>query len=471
MKSIKTKLFLFFGSCMAIFILLGLLMNSIFLEKYYIYKNRNLFDDIRTEISTTFAEHPSQINDSIGTLDRVNGVSITMTDSSRVVKYHSYGSRQQNGVQKLPKAIEDLIRNESDVLKQGVIYTSLEEDGDQGPKLVYITKITNNHILVMMKPLKGIRESTAISNQFYMITGIFAVIVGGLLMYAFSSKFTKPIVTMSAIAENIANLDFEQKVTYRSQDEIGVLAYSINKISAKLKVSIERLKDDIEFQKTLARNVSHELKTPIGVIKGYAEGLLFGVADTKEMSDSYCHVIVDECDRMDHLVRELLDLSLLESRQATLDNVEQLKVSTLVETIIQRFEPIFQEHEITYEIELDDTLTVLGDIQLLERALSNIVLNAVKYNNHRRIIEIKTEKVIDGVKIEVFNTAQPIPEQQLPYIWDVFYKVDQARSRKVGGHGIGLAIVKSIILLHDGEVSVANRADGVQFTFILPNRK
>jgi len=256
-----------------------------------------------------------------------------------------------------------------------------------------------------------------------------------------------------------------------SNDEIGLLAKSINNISDKLKVSIEALKGDIEFQKGLARNISHELKTPIGVIKGYAEGLLFGVADNKEMKDNYCRVIVDECDRMDSLVKELLDLSALESGNSTVKRDSIFDLSALIESVTKRLTPIFIEEGITCHTECDDGIELEGDFELLERALTNIVMNGVKYNNENRYIKLVARTVDDVVLISVYNTGEAIPHEELSKIWDVFYKVDKSRQRKFGGHGLGLSIVKSIILLHKGEVTAKNSIGGVEFILKLPLKK
>jgi signal transduction histidine kinase len=161
--------------------------------------------------------------------------------------------------------------------------------------------------------MKGISESVAIANQFYIVAGLIIILLGGLFIIIFSKRITEPIVEMSNVAESIANLDFEKRVSSDSRDEIGSLGRSINRICEKLSASMNSLQQDVERRKQLVRNISHELKTPIGVIKGYAEGLKYGVVEDKDKTSKYCTIIATESDRMDRMVRELLNLSVLES--------------------------------------------------------------------------------------------------------------------------------------------------------------
>jgi two-component system sensor histidine kinase VanS len=467
-KTIRIKLFLFFIGFLVSFIIFGTFINTLFLEKFYVYKNRGIFDGVEQQIKAEFLQNRNGIEDFIGIIDRLDGINISITDKKQSIIYSSFPKKQSVETSRLPIEIEEVIGPRADELQKSAIYTLVEKQGDQAPKLLYVSRLTSENLLIMTKPIKGIRESSDISNQFYILAGLFMVLIGSILIYILSKKMTKPIEEMSAIAENIANLDFEQKVAVTSGDEIGGLAKSINTISEKLKISIQGLKQDIEFQKELARNMSHELKTPIGVIKGYAEGLLYGVADDQEMMNKYCRVIVDECDRMDNLVKELLNLSMLESKDAKLEHVMKFKISLLVDSVMERLDPIFKEHSITCQTACKDELEINGDFELLGRALTNMVMNAIKYCDENKYIRISVHRADNFALVSVYNTGPGIPQEEIGKIWDVFYKVDKARSRKFGGHGLGLSIVKSIIQLHGGTVAVENRTGGVEFSITLP---
>lgn len=230
---------------------------------------------------------------------------------------------------------------------------------------------------------------------------------------------------------------------------------------------MDSLKLDVERKKQLVRNISHELKTPIGVIKGYAEGLKFGVAEDKEKTDRYCTVIAAECNRMDNMVRELLNLSLLESGMFQI-HLSRFDAAELIEKVLERFEPTFLEKNITLDLNIPKNLIVAADYELLERAINNYITNAINHLEGMRLIKVTAEKKESGIRIAVYNTGKPIPKDDLPHIWDVFYKVDKARSRQYGGHGLGLSIVQMIAELHGGITGVENVSEGVLFFIEIP---
>ena len=208
--------------------------------------------------------------------------------------------------------------------------------------------MSTGEFIILRKPVKGIRENVSIANQFYIFAGLIVIFVGGIVILIFSKKITKPIIEMSNVAENISNLEFDKLVHIESQDEIGKLGESINKISEKLSTSINGLKQDVERRKQLVSNMSHELKTPIGIIKGYAEGLKYGVVDDKEKMAKYCSVLVEECDRMDNLVRELLNHSKMEAGMVEM-NITSFDSGEFISKILERFNPTFVEKGITFD--------------------------------------------------------------------------------------------------------------------------
>jgi signal transduction histidine kinase len=312
--------------------------------------------------------------------------------------------------------------------------------------------------------MKGIQESVAIANQFYFFAGFVIILFGGIFIFIYSKKITRPIIEMSNVAEDISNMNFTKIVKIDTQDEIERLGRSINLISNKLSTSINALREDVNRRKLLVRNISHELKTPIGVIKGYAEGLKFGVANDPGKMDKYCTVIAEECDRMDGMIRELLNLSLLESGTFSL-NIKSFDLCELVENVADRFSHIISEKDIKLELKFDAKIVTYADPELIERALTNLLTNAINHVEDRKIIQIKVQKHSDKPRISVFNTGNHISESDIERIWDVFYKADKARSRQYGGHGLGLSIVKLIAQAHGGSYGVENVTNGVCFYF------
>ncbi len=456
-KSIRFHLFMLFALVMVAFVLTLVLLNATFLEQYYVIKNEGLFKNVATQVLSALNEpNPQSI---LADLDRSEGISIFIADQKYTLKYASQKQRE-----KLPREIVEFIKEQKPDSRAA--YAVVEKPNAE-PKLLYVARHQKDY-MVLTKPMKGIRESVTIADEFFLFGGIFALIVGSLSMLGFSKSLTKPIVEMSAVAHDMAELKFERKVVVKTQDELGVLAQSLNTVSDRLKASIENLKGDIEFQKMLSRDLSHEMRTPIGVIKGYAEGLKFGVADETHMRQKYLDTIISECDRMDHMVKELLDLSKLEAKDFVLTDVVAFRLSSLCETVRERFAPIISEHQINFSVECDSSICISANYSLLERLLSNLLSNAIKYNNEKKIVRLSVREYHNQVEIVVFNTSEDIEEVELAKIFDTFYKIDKARSRKAGGHGLGLSIVSSIAHHHGGTVIARKRMDGIEFVLSLP---
>ncbi|MGK0467691.1 ATP-binding protein [Clostridium sp.] len=467
MKTIRTKLSVFFLIFMVSLVLFGIILNALFLERYYIYKNKAVFTATSKEISNEYAYNRNNITNFINQIDHFEGINCIITDEYKSVQYNSFLQISDSDAKILPGEIEKLVLKNKDKLFKNFVYSVTEKQNDQAPKLVFISQLDNGELIILRKPLKGISESVSIANQFYIFAGLINIFIGGIFIFVFSKQVTRPVIEMSNVAEGISNLDFNKRAIYDSQDEIGSLGRSINKMSEKLSVSINSLRSDVERRKQLVRNISHELKTPIGVIKGYAEGLKYGVADDMEKTQKYCTVIADECNRMDNMVRELLNLSMLESGLFQL-NILKFDIGELIQKISERFEPILSEKGITLDLNNQNNLSISADYELVERVINNYITNAINHVEGIRLIKVTVEKKVNGIGVSVFNTGKHISEDDLVSIWDVFYKVDKARSRQYGGHGLGLSIVRLIAELHGGMAGVENVSDGVLFFIEIP---
>lgn len=467
-RTIRIKLFLLFTAFLAGFALLGCLISMAFLERYDVWRNRDLLLEVRDRVERQLRDAPKDAGAFIEQIDRVEGIGITITDPNRRILLNSYPMRADPDAARLPKEIEDLSRNKAAQLRASYLYEVLENPGEWSPKLVLVAQRADGGLIVLTKSMKGIREGAGLSIQFFLLAGLVLTLLGGFVMFFFSKRLVRPILEMNRIALGISNLDFSQRVSAEGEDEIGQLGRSVNVISEKLKISIDGLRQEVEFQKQLARNLSHEMKTPLGIIKGYAEGLQYGVADDPEKSERYCRVIAEECDRMDHMVRELLELSALEARGASLMHAARLPLLPFLGALRGRLSPLFEEHGISCRLACPESLTIFADAALLERAVSNLLTNAVAFNDDGKTVELSGEATETGTRITVFNTGAPIPEADRARIWELFYRTDRSRARRAGGHGLGLAIVRSIVHLHRGSASVVNLGDGVAFMLDFP---
>ena len=467
MKTIKTKLILIFMMLMVSLVISGILLNSVFLESYYVYKNKGIFVSVNEKISNEYINNKENSDEYINLVNSIDGISTTIVDQNFNIEFTSVNQKSNVNEKRVSKEIKQLILDNEKKLSKKYIYDIEDKNNAQNTKLVFISKMSNGKFIILRKPVKGIHESVSIANEFYIFAGLIVIFIGGIFIFIFSKRITKPIIEMSNVAENISNLEFDKIVHIESQDEIGRLGKSINKISEKLSASINGLKQDVERRKQLVSNMSHELKTPIGIIKGYAEGLKYGVVDDKEKMAKYCSVIVEECDRMDNLVRELLNHSKMESGMVEL-NITSFDSGEFISKIAERFKPTFIEKGITFDFKCVNNYIITADHDMLEKAINNFITNAINYVEGRNFIQLTAEKKEKGIKISVFNTGNHIPAEDLEKIWDIYYKVDKARSRKYGGHGIGLSIVRLIVQLHGGITKVENIDEGVIFSLEIP---
>ena len=454
--SIKMKLFLLFAGVLAVFLLAGCLCSTLFLQRYYIAENRALFSQTAAQVESALSEAQPQLQDTIAAIDRAESISITVASADETVLYTSYPRKDAKGA-KLPREISALIAGGG-----STAYGRVTAGEGAAARIAYAYLAGSGEWIVLTKQLKGVAESAAIANRFFALCAAAALLLGGLAIYLFSGKIVRPVLEMNRVARSISELDFQTIPDIRSKDELGELAGSINVISEKLESSVNSLKKDVAYQKQLTRDTSHELKTPIGVIKGYAEGLLYGVADDPDSMEEYCRTIASECDRMDELVKDMLELSALEAGDAA-PKKTAFPAKALLCDVTDSFQPLLADKGVRCVCECPEDLSVSADYAMMKRALGNFLTNAVRYGDENRYLRLSARRDGQRVRFSVYNTGAGVPEAELGKIWDTFYKVDKARTREAGGHGLGLAMVKSIAELHGGACGAENQKGGIEF--------
>lgn len=342
--------------------------------------------------------------------------------------------------------------------------------------------LDNGNFILIRTPIQGIKDNVHISNTFITYIGIVTLIIGIIAAFVLSSYISKPIKQLSNIAERMSELDFDIKYDGKDKGEIGLLGKSMNNMSQKLEENISQLKTaNLELQRDIDKkeklekmrtdflsNVSHELKTPIALIQGYAEGLKEGITDDPESMDFYCSVIMDEAAKMNNMVKRLLTLNQIEFGEDELV-MERFDINELVKSVVNANElrATQKNLSITYDI-LDTSLYVWADEYKVEEVVTNYLSNAINHCCNENIIKIKVGHIDkDNVRVSVFNTGNNIPEADIEHIWEKFYKVDKARTREYGGNGIGLSIVKAIVESMGKTCGVNNLSDGVEFWFDL----
>ncbi len=341
----------------------------------------------------------------------------------------------------------------------------------------------NQTLFILSIPLESVRESVDLSNRFLIYVGIAAMALSCVVMYAATSRVVRPILKLAGLSERMTRLDFTAKYDGKEQDEIGVLGRSMNTLSDKLQQTIGELKEaNLELQKDIEEkiqtdemrkefiaNVSHELKTPIALIQGYAEGLAEGMAEDPESRDYYCEVIVDEAGKMNKMVRQLLTLTALEFGRDPV-SMERFDLAEVIRGVLSASGILIQQKNARIQLEMSPPIYVWADEFKIEEVVTNYLSNALNHLEGDRIIRITVERLENRVKVSVRNTGEPIPEEEFSNIWTKFYKVDKARTRAYGGSGIGLSIVKAIMDSHHQEYGARNVEDGVEFWFTLDTR-
>ncbi len=483
--SIRAKLTIIILLITAGTIVLCWFINDTFLEDYYFMNKQKVLENAYFEIEQLLDTNmeKEKISLELEKIGANNNITyIIMNTSNGVAKAVFYNVQD-------PRTMEDILLpylfgvGNSEIIKSNQEY-SLQKSQDTRYHTNYLELsggVSSGAYMLLRTPLESIRESVAISNQFLGYVGCVVVVLATIIMVFVTKRFTKPILELANISEKMSNLNFDVKYNRHDKDEIGILGNSINQLSSRLEITISELKSannelqkDIEqkiqideMRKEFLSNVSHELKTPIALIQGYAEGLLDGINDNDiESRQFYCDVIIDEAAKMNKMVKKLLTLNQIEfgTNQVVM---ERFNLSDLIQGVLSSVEILARQNEIKIINNVEEDIYVWADEYQIEEVLTNYISNAIHYTAYEKKIEIIMERKEEVVRISVFNTGDKIPEEDLDKVWIKFYKVDKARTREYGGSGIGLSIVKAIMDAHHRECGVENCDNGVVFWFEL----
>ncbi len=483
-KSVRFKLFFTMCVVILIIVLSLILINSIVLENFYIYSKTVTIKQVYQKVNNYYASENKSINleAELKKIAYKNNFDILIKTDTNLIIFTS--DREFLSSSYIFKDISEIIREENNIVNEGKrINIKIASDESNNVNYMFLTGILDNgYILYIRMPISPIEESVKISNTVLLIIGGMTVIVAGVIASFISKKFTNPILQLNEIANKMAKLDFSKK--YRitdTEDEINELGQSINTMSDKLETTIKQLQDsnielekDIEekskideMRKQFISDVSHELKTPIALIQGYAEGLMENVNSDEESRKFYAEVILDETNKMDKLVKQLLELMKLEYGKREFSN-EKFDINELINEVLRKCSVMIQENNIEICFESKEAIYVYADEFYIDQVITNYITNAIKNAEkvgEEKKIEINVEQVNNKIRVKVFNTGKNIPEEDLQRIWGRFYKVDSSRNRQDGGSGIGLALVKAIMNNYQNEYGVSNKEKGVEFYF------
>ena len=480
-KSINREYTIVFGLLLFLCIFLMSVVNMLTLGRVYMYNKQKVllscYDDINRAASSGDISS-AKFDESLKTIATINNIEVLVIDADkRIVK-----STVPDPSLMTKRLLEFVFDGAEDVEP---IYQNtklrIQRSVDPRVHIDYLElwgAMDNSNFILMRTPVQSMQEASALANTTFIRFGLITMIAGVIFIFIATNRITKPIKKLADQSEKMTRLDFSQKYVSKTENEVDVLGEHMNRLSDKLEGTILELKganaklqQDIEkktkideMRKEFLSNVSHELKTPIALIQGYAEGLKDCVNDDADSRDFYCDVITDEADRMNKLVKNLLALNELEFGNQALD-IEHFDIMELIKNCADSMEILIKQNDIRLIMPEESHVPVWADEFKVEQVLTNYLSNAIHYASGEKTVKITVDREDTIVRVGVFNSGDHIPEDVLPNLWTKFYKADKARTREYGGSGIGLSIVKASMEAMGRQYGVENVDGGVNFWF------
>ena len=332
---------------------------------------------------------------------------------------------------------------------------------------------TETYILLLAKNTNKESQVVLALQKTLPILSVTILLVSVIAAFFYTWYMTKPIKKISKLSKQMADMNFSGLCPTNRTDEIGVLSHSLNDLSKKLAAALSELQEanqklqaDIDMERRLEKQrveffaaASHELKTPITIIKGQLQGMLYQVGRYKDR-ETYLAQSLEITDTLGKMVQELLTISRLDTPGYTCKK-SNLNLSNFIIDRITAFEDLFMQKDLTVEQSISPEIYILGDMQLLQKALDNLLGNAAAYSGAGNQILIKLWKETETTTLTIENTGAHIPDEAISKLFEPFYRVDQSRNRQTGGTGLGLYIVKTILDLHGAKIEITNTIQGV----------
>ena len=458
MKSILSKLWLGITALVLIILLITWLFQIGLLNEFYIRERKSILQNEAKKLSSIMEQSEefhilsqevleeihrftTSINAIVMIIDKKNNMIFVNTPG----RFFINNREQDRNDRRFPSPLMGDGEIEG-LMAQGKPFT-LQRIRSRGPEASIIVGVPVTRQgqlignIVISSALAPIEEATTILKKQLSIITILSLGIGTLLALSLAKFFTKPIVKIIDASKCIAKGDYSVEIIQPSNDEIGVLGETINDLARQLDKT-EKLR------KEFIANVSHELKTPISLIKAYAEVVKdMDNFDAKD-KDQYLQVVIDESDRLNNMVEDILYLSKMESGYADLE-YEQFSLQEILDYIIEKLSYFASKNNISVAMELESEHSVIfADKNKIYQVFYNIINNAIHHSYENGKIVIKITEKDELLRIEVIDNGKGIPKEDLPYIWDRFYKVDKSRKRDSSGTGLGMAIVKNILKAH-----------------------
>lgn len=488
-KSVRLQLFIQLLVIVFFMVTFLLVINSTFIESLFYTRTRNELAGVVTQIDS-IDRHSGKFYDQVKEIEKDDTLFIEiyrekddlLIYSTAINSFRKHFSVEQNQDKKFffdfvqMKQLDDLRQVDED--EKGKFYVGKEvPDGTE--YVAYQSYLDSGEKINVYTQLDLVRSNARYASSLLRSTMLIIGISLMIVFFVYSRRFTEPLVEMNEVTKHVAKMDFSKKCVIKSINELGQLADNINSMSDSLSKAMGDLQEknrqlelDIEHEHKLEKsrkefvsNVSHELKTPIAIIQGYAEGLKLGISDNPEDNEEYIDVIIEEAKRMNTLVLDLLELSYYESGTYKLE-MEKFCVNDMIDEYISAQKMIINDKNIDVEIDLPSDIYGFADEQKMRMVLNNYFSNAISHcEGEEKKIIVSAQETDSVYRISVFNSGKNIPEDTIEEMWNNFFRGDKSHRRDEGRFGIGLSIVSAIQRMHSMKFGCDNKENGVEFWF------
>jgi len=460
--SIKKKLVMVVFSLILGFMIVLLLLNVFFLEDFFIYTLKEDFIEEASEINNVYHNDPENLLNTLREHNNINGYKYVIVDAEGIIRLSSVPEFDVNNEMFLPKHQFEIISDYKDeIVTNEYKYFVLKHPQKEQDQIVLIRYLTPNRTMVISVQLDEIRRNADIANQFFLITGCIIIIFILIISYVLSKKIVKPIIDINNQTAKIANLDFDVSLNYDSKDEIGQLAHSITSISKVLDQKIQELyqansllKNDMIGQRQFLASIAHEFKSPIGIIKGYTESVKLKYYETEEEKTDFLDYILDESDRLNNLVEDIVLLAKLDKRDFKLD-ISDVDLSITILHSLDKYKQLMKTRGLHLESSIKSDIVIRGDVNRIEQIVDNILSNTNRYTTDSGQVKVSLESDEANAVLTVENSSHEINHLDLGSLVKPFYRLEESRSRETGGHGLGLTIVSGLLDAHHGELKLS----------------
>ena len=497
-SSIGRKLFIYVFAI--IFSLIGILyiLNETVLPTFYLQSKKHvLVEQAEKIVAYQSAGYDLHYND-IERIGRNQGTEIAIYNGDDVL-YEPYmdndkdsliGSKEatnsgvdENKNKKSPKVKWWQRSQNMDITAEGAFSTEIDP-ATHVESIIYKQLLNNGDVVAIRIAVGAIEDSIRITNTFLLIVSLIFIAIASILTYILSKKFTNPIIQMQQITQKMSDLKFDEYCDVKSKDELGILSENINTLSNRLATALSELQEKNEklvielakerqldtMRRSFVSNVSHELRTPLSIVESYAEGLSLNVASDEKSRTEYCEIIIEEITHMTNLIDTILDLSQIETGVLKL-RLTRINPVDEIQKIVQLYQ-VFAEQKggkIIAQYDEDGAYMIETDHIRFQQILRNYMTNALTHAVDGTNIMIHQFIENDKVRIEISNEGVKLTTAEMKNIWNEFYKKDTDRNRDQKQYGLGLSIVKGIVMLHKrAEYGVYQTDKGMCFWIAFP---